>query len=318
VTDAPVEAASTFPPPRVVERLDAALGHLPSVSAEPRQVEVLEGGLTNFNFKVTTPERVAVVRLSSSDGDLLAIDRDAEHTNSRRAAESGAAPAVLDHLPDHGVLVVAWVEGRTLAAGDLRDERMLARVAAVARMLHAGPRFAGDFDMFDVQRRYLALVLDRGFRLPPRYLDLLPQADRIADALVVRREGTVPCNNDLLAANFIDDGDRLWVIDYEYAGNNDACFELGNIWSESDLSLDHLEVLVDSYYGTRLRHKVARARLLGLMSKYGWTLWASIQDAVSPIEFDFWAWGMEKYERALAEFDGPDFDRLLDEARRPD
>ena len=146
----------------------------------------------------------------------------------------------------------------------------------------------------------------------------MPQVDRIADALAVRREPTVPCNNDLLAANFIDDGERLWVIDYEYGGNNDPCFELGNIWSESELPLDHLEVLVDSYYGGHLRHKVARARLLGLMARYGWTLWASIQAEVSPIEFDFWSWGMEKYELALAEFDGPDFDQLLDEARRPD
>jgi hypothetical protein len=75
---------------------------------------------------------------------------------------------------------------------------------------------------------------------------------------------------------------------------------------------------VDSYYGQHLRHKVARARLLGLMAKYGWTLWASIQAAVSPIEFDFWSWGMEKYDRALEEFEGADFAMLLDEARRPD
>jgi thiamine kinase-like enzyme len=185
-------------------------------------------------------------------------------------------------------------------------------------VLHAGPRFEGDFDMFGTQRRYLSIVQDRGFRLPTRYVDLMPQADRIAEALAVRQEPTVPCNNDLLAANFIDDGDRLWVIDYEYGGNNDACFELGNIWSESHLSLDHLEVLVDSYYGQHLRHKVARARLLGLMSNFGWTLWASIQDAVSPIDFDFWTWGMEKFDRAVAEFDGPAYARLLDEATQPD
>ena len=101
-------------------------------------------------------------------------------------------------------------------------------------------------------------------------------------ALAVRPEPTVPCNNDLLAANFVDDGDRLWLIDYEYGGNNDPCFELGNIWSESLLTLEHLEVLVDSYYGEHLRHKVARARLLGLMARYGWTLWASIQAVGQP------------------------------------
>jgi len=312
------EVTSPSAPPHVVERLHATLPHLPSLAAQPRTVVALTGGLTNFNFKVTTPERTAVVRLSSTEGDLLAIDREAEHANSLRAAESGAAPAVLDYLPEHHALVVEWVEGTTLTAADLLDEQNLVRAADVCRLLHAGPRFVGDFDMFEVQRRYLAIVQDRGYRLPPRYLDLLPEVDRIGAALAVRSGPSVPCNNDLLAANFIDDGSRLWVIDYEYAGNNDPCFELGNIWSESDLPLDHLELLVDSYYGSHLRHQVARARLLGLMAKYGWTLWASIQSVVSPIEFDFWSWGMEKYERAVEEFDAAGFDQLLDEARRPD
>ncbi len=309
---------SPAPSVAVTDRLHAALADLAPLIGEPQQVTPLEGGLTNFNFKVATADRAVVVRLSSSDGDLLAIDRDAEHANSVRAAASGAAPAVVGYLPEHRALVVEWVEGRTLAAVDMQDDAMLGRVAAVCRWLHSGERFEGDFDMFAIQQRYLTIVQERGLRLPERYLDLMPQVDRIAEALAVRREPTVPCNNDLLAANFIDDGARLWVIDYEYGGNNDACFELGNIWSESTLSLDHLQVLVDSYYGQHLRHKVARARLLGLMARYGWTLWASIQTAVSPIAFDFWSWGMEKYELALAEFDGPEFDHLLDEARRPD
>ena len=312
-----VDGKGSLPAP-VAARLQLALDQLPMLAGSPRTAQLLEGGLTNVNVKVTTPDRMAVLRLSSSDGDLLAIDRAAENTNSRRAAESGAAPAVLDYLPDLHVLVVEWIEGRTLQPEDLREEGTLVRAAEVCRLLHTGPRFDGDFDMFRLQQRYLSLVLERGFRLPPRYVELMPQARRIEEALALRRGRTVPCNNDLLAANFIDDGDRLWVIDYEYGGNNDECFELGNIWSESHLSLDHLALLVDSYYGRPLRHKVARARLLGLMSNFGWTLWASIQDAVSPIDFDFWSWGMEKYERAVAELDGPAFAGLLEEAQRPD
>ena len=109
----------------------------------------------------------------------------------------------------------------------------------------------------------------------------------------------MPCNNDLLAANFIDDGEQVRIIDYEYAGNNDACFELGNIWSECHLTLDELEELITAYYGKPLRNKVARAQLQGLMSRYGWTLWASIQHHSSPLDFDFWSWGMEKYDAAV-------------------
>jgi thiamine kinase-like enzyme len=208
-------------------------------------------------------------------------------------------------------MVVGYIDGRPFTDDDLRHGGHLARVAAACKQLHRGPRFVNDFDMFDVQRGYLEVVERHGFRLPDRYRELLPRMDDIRRAFAVRAEPTVPCNNDLLAGNFIDDGAKLWLIDYEYSGNNEATFELGNVWSEAGLTLDQLDELMEAYDGTLLRHRVARARLWGLMSKYGWTLWASIQDAVSSFDFDFWAWGMEKYERALAEFDGPDFERLL-------
>ena len=171
--------------------------------------------------------------------------------------------------------------------------------------------------MFDIQRFYLSTVQARGFRLPDRYLDFEPQVEQMRKALDAAPLQTVPCNNDLLAANFLDDGERLWVIDYEYAGNNDPCFELGNIWSESNLALDQLDELITHYYRREQPSLVARARLLGLMSKYGWTLWASIQDATSEMDFDFWEWGMEKYVRAVDEFDGPDFEALLAAAATP-
>ncbi len=299
-------------------RLSAALLELSMLSGQPRQVERLLGGLTNVNYKVTTPQQTAVVRLSSPADDLLAIDRDAEHVNSTRAAESGAAPQVLAYLPDHRALVVAWVHGRTLTIQDLHDETTLVRTAAACRRLHAGPRFEGEFDMPATMRRYLDIVQTRGFRLPPRYLELLPLMDRVAAAVAVRREPSVPCNNDLLAANFVDDGEQVWIIDYEYGGNNDACFELGNLWSESNLPLDHLTLLVDSYYGRHLRHQVARARLLGITAQYGWALWASIQASVSPIDFDFWSWGMEKYGRAVENLDDPALEQVLADAVRPD
>ena len=195
---------------------------------------------------------------------------------------------------------------------------MLEQVAAACRRLHGARRFRDDFDMFEIQPRYLGIVRERGFRLPERYEEFGPHVAAIRDAFAVRDEGTVPCNNDLLAENFMLTGSGLRLIDYEYSGNNDACFELGNVWSESNLSLAQLEQLVGAYYGRPARHKLARARLWGLMSKYGWTLWASIQDGVSEIDFDFWSWGLEKYDRAVAEFDSPEFERLLDEARRRD
>lgn len=295
--------------------LNEVLDLVPELAEPDRRVSDLEGGLTNRNYRVDAAGRSYVVRRWSDEGALLSIDRDNEHHNSLRAAEAGVGAPVVAYLPEHRTLVIEFVEGRTLSAEDLRSGFPLERVADACRALHGAGRFRDDFDMFAIQRRYLDLVTERGFRLPDRYREFEPQVRAIEAALKEEPEDTVPCNNDLLAENFIDAGDHLWLIDYEYSGNNEASFELGNIWSESDLNPGQLEELVTAYWRTEVPEKVARARLWGLMSKYGWTLWASIQDGVSEIDFDFWSWGMEKYDRAVEEFDGSDFDRLLAEAR---
>jgi thiamine kinase-like enzyme len=297
--------------------IDGLLDLVPALR-ERRSVSELAGGLTNTNYKVETPEGAFVVRVSAKDAGLLAIDRENEYLNTVAAADAGVGAAVIDYLPERSLLVLEFIEGTTQTSEDLQRGDRLDWVAGACRRLHGARAFRDEFNMFDIQRRYLRLVQDRGFRLPERYLEFEPQVRRIEAAMMVRDEGTVPCNNDLLAENFIDVGDGFRLIDYEYSGMNDACFELGNIWSESNLSLGQLDELVGHYYGAHLVNKVARARLWGLLSKYGWTLWASIQDGVSDIDFDFWTWGMEKYDRAVAEFDGPDFDRLIDEVQRSD
>ena len=297
--------------------LDGLLDLVPALR-DRQSVEELAGGLTNTNYKVVTPEGAFVVRVSAKDAGLLAIDRENEYLNTVAAADAGVGAAVVDYLPEQSLLVLEFIEGTTQTSEDLRRGDKLDWAAEACRRLHGARAFRDTFNMFEIQRRYLRLVQERGFRLPERYLEFEPQVRRIEAAMAVRDEGTVPCNNDLLAENFIDVGDRFRLIDYEYSGMNDACFELGNVWSESNLSLPQLEELVGHYYGEHLANKVARARLWGLMSKYGWTLWASIQDGVSQIDFDFWTWGMEKYDRAVAEFDGPDFDQLVDDVQRSD
>jgi thiamine kinase-like enzyme len=291
----------------------AVLQRLSFLGGEQFTMERLEGGLTNRNYRVRTRSGGDyVARFAGAKSELLSIDRDAEAYNSAIAAALGIGPRVIEYSPDNQVLVVDWIEAETCTDDDLDDPDVLARVAATCRALHAGPRFISDFDMFDVQTSYLQIVRDRGFRLPPDYLDYAERVDVLDEVLHASGSGTVACHNDLLSANIMLAGRQTFLIDYEYSGNNDPCFELGNIWSEANLPLDRLEHLVASYYGQPSPVAVARARLFATMAKYGWTLWAAIQNAVSHVEFDFWTWGMEKYDRATAEFRSPDLQRLID------
>jgi thiamine kinase-like enzyme len=299
-------------------RLDDVVSRVPGMLGERYTATLLVGGITNRNYRIdATNGRRMVVRLSEPQTALLAIDREAEFSNSTSAAAAGVAPEVLSFSPDLGALVIDWIDGDTFTAEDLDDSATLAAIAETCRTLHNGPAFTSEFDMFSLQPRYLDLVLREGFRLPPGYLDYMPHTLTMSDAMAVRDEGTVPCHNDLLAANIMCSDDRIWFIDFEYAGNADPCFELGNIVSESHLSEDRLVELVAAYFGEATPGKIARAKLFSLMSDYGWTLWAAIQDATSEIDFDFWSWGMEKYERALAVFLGPDLQQLITDVQQP-
>lgn len=288
--------------------LEATFGHLldrvPLLSNRHELAE-LSGGITNRNLKVSTPEKDYVVRISSNESNLLSIDRNSEFTNSSIAAEIGIGAKVFEYLPQHGLLVIEFINGKTFDADDV--SRNLDRVAKSCRHLHSARKFDRDFDMFSIQQSYLRIVKERGFKLPNNYQDFERHLEQMWNALQVLDEGKVPCNNDLLPANFIDDGNKIWLIDYEYSGNNDPCFELGNIWAEAKLADEQLEELVTHYYLVSRPEKIARAWLFALLARYGWTLWASIQNSISTIDFDFWSWGMEKFDQAQEDFNSRKF-----------
>ena len=268
--------------------LDALLDQVPALAGRPRTVEDLSGGLTNRNLKVTTPDGTFVARLNLSDSKLLDIDREAEAFNTRVAETAGVGAPYVDFRPDLGMLVIGFIEGRTFTDDDLRVPGALERLSTAVRALHSGPRFQIDFDMFVRQSTYLRTCTERGFKIPDGYAGFAPEFARIQTALAVNQVETVPCNNDLLAGNIVDDGSKLWLIDYEYSGNNDPYFELGNCWSECGLDDEHLTELVTAYVGHESPELRARARHRAVKSRYGWSLWGFIQAATREDEFDFY------------------------------
>src|SRR5579863_4392536 len=161
-----------------------------------QSVDPLTGGLTNTNYKVTSPEGCFVVRISGKDTSLLAIDRENEVHNTVAAAETGVGAPFVAALPEHDALVLGFLEGEVMDAEKMRRGDRLAAVAESCRRLHGGRRFLQDFDMFAIQPRYLQIVHERGFRLPDRYEEFEPQIRALEAAMRVRPEPTAPCNND--------------------------------------------------------------------------------------------------------------------------
>ena len=278
------------------------------------RIDPIAAGLTNQNFRVEVDGTPYFVRLPGQSTELLAVDRGNELHNTRAAAAAGAGPAVIDHDPASGALVLAWIDGRTMSNGAFAEPGTPARIAESLRRLHGATRFRDDFNMFRLTDYYLGVVGERSISIPDGYRDELPKVGLIEAALAAHPLPTVPCHNDLLAENYLDDGSRLWIVDYEYSGNNDPTFELGNTAQELGFDAGRQEELCAAYFGEATPALLARMRLQMIMSDVGWTLWAAIQAAISSIDYDFWGWAEERWGRASAAFNDESFDDLLAEA----
>ena len=165
--------------------------------------------------------------------------------------------------------------------------------------------------MVRLSERYLAVVDERDIAIPTGYRSHVDQFRRIGAALAVHPLPTVPCHNDLLPENYLDDGERLWIVDWEYSGNNDPTFELGDTCQELGYDDAQTIELCTAYFGHASPALLARMHLQMIMSDVGWTLWGAIQSHISTIDFDFEGYANGRWARALAAIDGPEFEDWL-------
>jgi thiamine kinase-like enzyme len=300
--------------------LELICQQVPELASPDRQIAPIGGGMTNRNFHVSTHAGEYVVRISVRETGELGIDRDNEHHNSVLAAQVGVGAPVVARVAKPEALVVALVDGITLVPADFEDRRRVSALAAALRRLHGAPRFARDFDMVQVQRVYHQIVVANGYPLPADYAHYARQAGRMSEVLSRTRERTAPCHNDLMPGNFIEaagPGSHLWIVDYEYSGNNDPCYDLGDAINELELDTARAEQLVTEYHGGQRPRELARARLWSLMSKYGWSLWGSIRVGTTA-DPEIREWAQALWARAVAEFESPEFDQLLHRAQVAD
>jgi thiamine kinase-like enzyme len=257
--------------------------------------EVLGGGITNHNVKVTRAEGVYVLRVAGKDTDLLGIDRSVELAATRAAEALGVGPEVVDFVEPEGWLVTGFIEGSIPPPARLRQAAQLERVAGALRAVHGGPVIPGRFHALEVVDTYRDTALARGARLPDAFAAAHDRARRIA----ALRGGNkpCPCHNDLLNANFIDDGERLRIVDWEYAGMGDPFFDLANFSINHELDADGRAALLTAYAGELRAADAAALELMRFMSDFREAMWGVLQGVVSELDFDFGAYAAEHFER---------------------
>ena len=275
-------------------RVEQAVGRLwPGQHVE---VEALGGGITNHNFKVCVDGEALVLRIGGKDTDLLGIDREHEHEAALMAARLGIGPEVVRFAD--GVLVTRFVEGEVGRADP-------GTVGTILGRLHEAPAIAGRFDSFRVVEAYAAAASERGRPMP----DAFGPAHELARQIESLRAAapTVTCHNDLLAANFIDDGERVWVVDWEYAGMGDPFFDLANFAVNNGLDEEGEAELLEAYGSA----DVQALTLMRFMSDFREAMWGVVQQAISELDFDFAAYADEHFERLARTAAEPRFKAAL-------
>jgi thiamine kinase-like enzyme len=273
-------------------------------------LQPLDGGITNRNWRVEAPGGIFVLRVSGKDTNLLGIDRYDEHAASLVAASVGVGPDVEGFIEPEECLVTRFIEGHPVPIEEMRTPRRIEQVAATLLKLHEGPSIPGHFDAFEVVESYRRTAEERGVKPPAAYETAKEQADAIN-----RTRGPqplCPCHNDLLNANFIDDGSAIRIVDWEYSGMGDRFFDLANFSVNHDFDAEHDEALLESYLLTPSDGERASLQLMRYMSDFREAMWGVVQQGISELDFDFKAYADEHFERMTRTASSSGFRRALE------
>lgn len=274
--------------------------------SSPVEPEPLGGGITNTNFIVSDRGERFVVRIGD-DIPIHGVMRFNEIAAARAAHAAGISPEIVYHAD--GVFVMRFIEGRTLTEAEVRQQQNLKRILPLIQTCHTeipkhfqGPALV--FWPFHVCRNYIHTAREGNSRMMdslPRFLDINQELEETVGDIKL-----VFGHNDLLAANFIDDGQRLWLLDWDYAGYNAALFDLANLSSNNELSPEQEDWILETYYQQpvtdRLHRRLAAMKCVSLLRE---TLWSIVSEIHSTLDFDYVEYttkNLTRLERAYEAF----------------
>lgn len=275
----------------------------------------LTGGITNKNYKITADGESFVLRMGGNETKHLGIDRRVEYECSRLAAQIGLAPEPTAFLEPERYIVARFISGKGIPAEEIGTEENIKRVLESMKAYHAIEKFPGSFSPFLVAEEYAVTARSFNVQLPPKMDWYLEKSREIENAMYGREPLHLrPCHNDLLNGNFIDDGTRIRILDWEYAGMGDIFFDLGNFAIQHEFNDAQDEILLKAYFGQPTDSQRAHQKLMKIMSDLREAMWAQVQIGVSQLDFDYIGYGQKYFERYEATTSGSEYQKWLSEA----
>jgi thiamine kinase-like enzyme len=296
--------------------IERILSQVPGWNAAEALVTPLLGGITNQNYRVDIGGASFVLRIGGKGTHLLGIDRQRESICTTIAAQMGVGAQVLYYIASQEVLVTRFIAGNAVTPETAARPDILQRIVDAMKRYHAGPAFPGTFSPFETVRNYHRLALGYGVSFP----DTLPQVFALM-ARIEQALGNVtspmPCHNDLLASNFIDDGSTIWILDWEYAAMGDIFFDLGNFSVNQSLNDEQCELLLRSYFGEVRPADQAHLHLMRLGSDLRESFWGFLQLGISELDFDYKEYAHHHLNRFLHNVETSPFEKWLRDVEHP-
>jgi hypothetical protein len=293
--------------------LEAILARVPRWADTPLRYRAVSGGLSNTNWRVQAGEGTDVFLKVPGRGTEMFVARAAAHEASRRAEACGFGVAVLDYLPEDGVEIFAFLEDfRASSNLDFLRPEVRRNAVRALRAFNDAPALTLTKTIFDMIEEHVGQVAAVGGRVPQDSAFLMRRHGQAKAALCASGLDLVPCMNDTLAGNFMLDGqDRVRLVDFEYASNNERAYELALWFDEMAFPADVEREMIEAYWGRWTPQIHARTEVLKALGDLKWATWAMIQERVSTLDFDYYKYGTWKLARARTLFHHPDWPRWL-------
>ena len=265
------------------------------------EIKKLDGGITNENFFVEDKKKKYVVRLGYDIPEHL-VSRSNELIASKAAAKCGISPNVVYHK--EGVLILDFIESKTLT--DIDIKKNITKIVPIIKKIHKEipKNIFGQsliFWVFHIIRNYAKFLNDNNSLHIKILEDLLKksyQLEEIASPFEI-----VFGHNDLLAANFLDDGSRIWIIDWEYAGYNSPLFDLGGMASNNNFEIEDEIILLESYFEKKINDKLLlQYNSMKCASLLRETMWSMVSEISSNINFNYSQYTQENITKFNAVF----------------
>lgn len=261
------------------------------------------GGLTNLVFRVDGKAESYCMRIPGK-GTEEYINRKNEAQAAHEAAKAGVSPEVLYFSERTGILVTRFLDHTlTMSPENFRNRKHApARAGKVFRKLHAsGAQFSFRFELFTMIDDYLKVLAGKSVEFPPGYHDVLKESGEVRAALAAHSLPLVACHCDPLCENFLDTGERMWIVDWEYSGMNDPLWDLGDLSVEGEFNSEQEEEMIRAYFdGPASDAELGRIVIYKAMCDLLWTLWGLIQFANKNTADDFWAYSLKRFDRCKA------------------